>query len=282
MNSDPNHQYTQGELPGNVFDAGSGAGGGIVNYNGQAVQVGNNGNGTRSLTSLGDWATYQNQQEVSKAAADQQAAFNGLLASDKQSVTDFLGQYKTDTANAVDSANTTFKIPEQTNTVNALNDRINDLKFNTNNTGQGGYSSSDQVDEAINSRYLPEFEIAVGNLNNSETAAQTQEQVTLQPDQLEGSALEQYIASSMTGFGQNEQAQLSAILGKLNAGVTLTTTEMETANNLAVAKVNYQQTIDAIKQGQNYITTPQGSTIYNPYASKIINPGVLGASGVYG
>ncbi|MHB9161542.1 MAG: hypothetical protein ACYC6W_11770 [Nitrosotalea sp.] len=60
MQIDSNRQYTQSDLPSNVFNAGNGD---VRNYNGQAVRVQVNPNGTRNLSPLGDYTSYQNQQQ---------------------------------------------------------------------------------------------------------------------------------------------------------------------------------------------------------------------------
>ena len=87
---DSGKQYTQNELPSDVFNAGSGAGGNIVNYNGHAVQVYNNGNGTRKLVDLGDYNSYQ---ATNKAQSDYKAATDTAISGLEQKKTDLAGQY---------------------------------------------------------------------------------------------------------------------------------------------------------------------------------------------
>lgn len=93
MQIDPNNQYKQSDLPAEVFNAGSGAGGNIVNYNGQAVQVYNNGNGTRKLVPQGDWASYQSGQSAKQASSDYQAAIGTAVTGLQQAGTNLDTQY---------------------------------------------------------------------------------------------------------------------------------------------------------------------------------------------
>jgi hypothetical protein len=280
MTIDPTRQYLQSDLPSEVFNAGNGD---TVNYNGTAVKVGVNGNGTRSLTSLGDWTTYNNQQAATSAENQATTNFNNLVSSNTGAVTDFLGNYKTDTSNAIANANTTFNLPQQTNLVEGLNSRIADLTNNSDNSGAGGFSSSGQVDAALNSRYIPQLTAAEGNLNTSETAAQNQENIALAPDQANASLLANNITAAMNGLTATQQSVLQSVIGQLNAGVSLTNTQLTTAESLAQAVLSNANNITLQNMKNQYTPIPSGNTTINPSSGQIVNPYLLATQngGVY-
>lgn len=207
--------------------------------------------------------TTGNQQAVSDAATVAQNKFDTLKSSNDQSVTDFLSKYKTDTGNAISDASAQFHLPEQTDVVNSLNTRINQLKTNFSNSGAGGFANNDQVDAAINSRYLPQLETATGNLATSTAEAQAQEGIALQPDQQYGQLLATNITTAMSGLSSIEQTIMTGILGKLQSGTSLTEAEWTNANNIAQKLID-QATATTTQQLKNqYQTVPAGSYLIN-------------------
>lgn len=202
---------------------------------------------------------------VRGANAANTTAFNNQVAGDKQSVTDFLTKYQGDTANVVGATSAKYNLPQQAANVNGLNTRIQDLKTNDTNEGAGGFANAGQVDAAVNSRYLPQYNSALANLNTSTTLAQNEEQTQLQPDVQGGQLLATRIASEMTGFTASQDQQLQALIDQINNGVQLTETQMNNAEKLSEAKLGYQSAIDSITAQNNKVqSVSAGSYVYNP------------------
>lgn len=237
------------------------------------------GNDVQGLTQY--FQNQKNQDDVKNAANQAQTNFNNLQQQDTQSVTDFLTQFKGDTANAISSANNQFNIPGQTDMVNALNSRINDLSTNMSNSGAGGFSNANQVDAAINSRYLPQLNTATTNLNTSTQEAQQQEGIALQPDTQYAQLLSTNITAGMSGLTNTEQTVLQGIIANLNAGVSLTQTQMQVGEQLAQQAMANAAAITTAQIGQQFQPLSAGSTLTNTRTGEITNPGILAAKGVY-
>ena len=220
---------------------------------------------------------------VTDAANTAQTNFTNLNTANNKSVTDFLGNYKTDVGNAISTANTTFKLPQLEDAVTGLTSRINDLSNNTSNsaggaesgTGLGGYNSEAQVGEEINSRELPMLNAASANLNTASGLAQQQETIALQPDQTYEDLLKTNITTAMQGLTATQQTEMQGIIAKLNAGVTLTTAEMQTGEDYAKTILTNANNITLQNLKNQYTPIPQNNTIVNPATGQAINPTLL-------
>jgi len=213
------------------------------------------------------------QQAITDALDKQRAGFDKLVTAGKNDITDFLTRYSTAVPQTINDVTGKYKIPEQTNIVNSLNSRIQDLQGNTSNSGAGGFASAGQVDAAINSRYLPQFNTAVSNLGTSSTAANNEIATRLTPYTTEASMLNDRLAREMTGFTAEQQTQLQTLVDQLNAGVTLTGQQLQYAEELAKAKYSYDQ---ALATAQTENLQPQsitaGNWVYDPASGSFYNP----------
>lgn len=190
-------------------------------------------------------------------------------------MTDFLGTYKTDVASAQNDASAKYNVPTFENLVTGLTSRISDLENNSSNsgggsvgnTGAGGFSSMGQVDTALSSRYVPQLNAAESNLNTANTLAKTYVDQRLAPDQAFESLLATNITTAMSGLTSTQQTVLQGILGKLDAGVKLSTTEMQAGEAYAQALLDNANNITLAKLKNEYQTVPSGSTMVNTLAS---------------
>jgi len=220
---------------------------------------------------------------VTDAANTAQTNFTNLNTANNKSVTDFLGNYKTDVGKAISTANTTFKLPQLEDAVTGLTSRINDLSQNTSNsgggaaagTGLGGYSSEAQVGANLNNRELPALNAASANLNTASGLAQQQESIALQPDQAYEDLLKTNITTAMQGLTTTQQTEMNGIIAKINAGVTLTTAEMQTGEDYAKTILTNANNITLQNLKNQYTPIPQNNTIVNPATGQAINPTLL-------
>lgn len=225
------------------------------------------------------YQTKQSQQTVTDAANNAQTQFNNLLNTDNSSITGFLSQYKGDVGNAVQNANSTFQLPQLAGTVDSLNNRINDLENNTSNsgggaeagTGLGGYATEGQVGAELNSRELPQYNAAVQNLGTNEGLAQQMISNELAPDQAYSSLLATNIQTSMSGLTATEQNVLNGAIANLNAGVTLETTQLNNAEQLAQTVLNNATSTTNAKLQQQYQTLFPGQQLYEVGANGTAN-----------
>ncbi|HEX9060857.1 MAG TPA: hypothetical protein VF941_11815 [Clostridia bacterium] len=246
----------------------------------QGFGIGGNGTGDQAQSFF---------DPTNLASRQNQTNFGNLVASNTKAVTDFLGNYKTDVATAQDTANTKFNVPTFENLVTGLNSRINDLEFNTSNsgggsvgaTGAGGFSTMGQVDTALSSRYLPQLNTAQQNLGTAAGLAQTYVGQALQPDQAYATLLANNIDTAMSGLTATQQTQMQGIIAKLNAGVALTTAEINAGEAYAATVLNNANSITLEKIRAAYTPIGAGSTLINPNTGTIINPGILAASGSF-
>jgi hypothetical protein len=268
---DSNRQYLQTELPSDVFNSGNGD---IKNFNGRAVKVAVNGNGTRSLSDLGDYGTYQSNKAATDAMNASKAAMDTKFAQDRNDVNAYNTKFQNTFDTANNAINEKYQIPNQVAALGALKTRINDLTFNSGNTGQGGYSSNDQVDRAISQNYLPNYNNAISNLGTSETAANNELNTALTPVINEGNTLESRLAREMTGFTQEQQDQLSVLLQKMQGNQALTQQERAQANTLAAQEDDYQHQLELLKaKGSDYVTVGAGQNLVDPSTGKVIFTG---------
>jgi hypothetical protein len=272
-----------------------------MSYNPNFAQIGdsstnNGGDSGARAAGFSDYADYLNKKAQNDAQSPSQLAQNAIdtanqnqqnvqnqIAGDKQSVTDFLTGYKADTANAISNANSTFNLPTLTSSVNALNSRISDLTSNYSNSGAGGYANANQVDAAINSRYLPQLSAQTANLNNASQQAQTQESIALAPDVAQGTLLGTQITTAMTGLTTTDQQSLDAVLAKLTSGQALTTIELNQANTIAQKALDNYYAIQQKQTVPASASTGQYEAVYDPATGKIVDPYMLASQngGVY-
>lgn len=93
---------------------------------------------------------------------------------------------------------------------------------------------------------------------------QAQQAKELTPFATEQDFLKDRFARESTGFTQDNEMELNAYLQKMNAGVTLSEGEANRANQLAIAKLNYDAEIKKIEAQAKYAAMPATSAgLYN-------------------
>lgn len=226
------------------------------------------------------------QQQLDAKTAQQKAETDARFASNKAE----LGAYNTKFGEAVpkimDETYSKYAIPDQVGGVNALNARIKDLQFNTSGSGAGGYASGAQVDKALQLNYIPNFNTAAQNLNNSLGAAQSEIGTRLTPYQVEGNLLNERIARETTGYSQQQQNELDSLLTVYQTGVQMAENEKNRMNQLAVQEKQFEQQKQLLaeeaktKQSNGLITVGSGSFIYNPATGQWSSPPKSGGGGI--
>jgi hypothetical protein len=175
------------------------------------------------------------------------------------------------------------------------------------NAVPSGYSSARGFDigntaiqngVAQRTAYLqPQSNAATANYNTASqlasqyvTAGQAQNAQNLLPIQAEAPLLAQQEAAQSTGWNQASQDEFDGLVSKMNAGVTLSATEMSRANVLAEQETSYENavtqanaTIQAQKIASTYQVVPQNSNLVNNFTGSIVNPtnANSGTSGLY-
>jgi len=104
------------------------------------------------------------------------------------------------------------------------------------------------------------------------TAGQTQQEKELQPFKTEQDFLTDRWARESTGFTNDMGKELDTILAKAQAGITLTSEELNRANQLAIAEKNYQTAVKTkqmeIDAQSKYAPVPNTSGLYNVQTGK--------------
>lgn len=121
---------------------------------------------------------------------------------------------------------------------------------------------------------------AQGNLNTLLGYGQADQNKQLLPYQAEQSLLPGLQSTSAGLFSGQQQNELTSLINKINAGVSLTQTEWNNANQLAVAKQNFenqkalnQQQYDLGAGGNDrrYITLSDGASLYDTTTGQVIS-----------
>lgn len=286
MNIDQSRQYLQSELPQDVFNAGHGE---IRNFNGRAVKVGVNGNGTRSLADLGDWGTYQQGKAITDAQAANKSEMNARFTQNRNDLSSAIDSYTRAIPGVTQAAQDKFGVNTLLGMTNALESRISDLKDNISGYGAGGTASAGQVDKAINNKYLPQYNSSASNLGRAATLAQGEISTNLSPYTTRINTLNEQIARESSGYSQEQQNELTALLTKYQTGVQMSENEKNRMNQLAVADKQFDNeikklsaTIDANKNNpQNrYVNIGNGDQLYDVLTGKIVanNPKTFAGS----
>lgn len=184
---------------------------------------------------LMDKSKYDAEQLAIKQKADNDAHF----AANRNDINSYITKYSGAVPGIVDAADTKFGVGAQLGYTNALNSRIQDLKGNLTGSGAGGYASGDQVDKAVNTKYLPLYETANTNLGKASTLAQNEVATNLLPIQSEGKMLSDQIARESTGYTNEQKNELDALLGRMQQGTQLTSAEIAQMTALSEQENQY-------------------------------------------
>ncbi|MBU6501182.1 MAG: hypothetical protein KGI72_05145 [Patescibacteria group bacterium] len=249
---------------------------------GQAVQTGQN-----AINSF-------NPQDV---AGTQRQGFSSLFGSQMGagapiSSQDYYNKYASAIAanpsvtGLYNTANTQFNVPQLANQAAYLNNQVANVAPTQYSLARGFDVSDPQVQNAINTnlRFLQPQATAATNFAQTAQnlagqyvqAGIAQNQFNLLPVQQQGQMLSDALARQSTGFDIAAQNELQGLVSKMNAGVTLSQTEMSRANSLLQAQEAYQQAVDTAKIQQQttlgasqlankYQNIPAGNTLINTF-----------------
>lgn len=221
------------------------------------------------------------------------AGFNQLksdqIGSGPQNGGDYLNAYSAQVAknptvtSLYNTANQQFNVPQQQQQATYLQNQVNQAVPQAYNLARGFDVSDAQVQNQANTnlRFLqPEANAAQANANtaaglatNYVQAGQAQNTQNLLPIQSYQATMNQALAAQATGFTQDAQNQFAGLQAKMQAGVALSTQEMQTMAQLTQAKEQYDA---AIAQNQAAIqqanigagkTIQGGQVYYNPTAN---------------
>jgi hypothetical protein len=106
---------------------------------------------------------------------------------------------------------------------------------------------------------------AQNDLNTRMGYEQFDQNKALIPYQTEKDLLAERQARETTLFSKDNENELTALIQKLNAGVTLSEGEKKRANDLAIAEKGYQSALEVAKINANRVMAlSNGQGIYNP------------------
>ncbi len=227
------------------------------------------GEGDMNDINLFNNATLKRQKGQMEARFGQQKAELGS----------FTNAYTAAVPKIYNEADTKYNVTGLAGITNALNTRISQLQGNTNNEGAGGMASAGQVDRAINSKYLPQYNTAQENLNRSSSLAQNYVNTNLRPMESQGEILRERIARESSGYDRQQQTELDMLLSKMQQGFQMSESEKNRAFNLAEGEKAYTREMEATKNKDRYISMGSKSSLYDTATGKIIASGGGGSSG---
>ncbi len=220
----------------------------------------------------------------------------GDLASQLGSQT---GQYISDYTKAVannpsvtslyETGNKLYNVPQLAATATNLQNRLTDLVPNAYQGAKGFDIDSTDINNGIAnaSAYLTpqagraaaNYDTAAGLASNFVNAGLTQNQMNLLPIQAEAPLLQTSQQAQGTVWNTAAAQTLQGLIAKMQAGVTLSQSEMEMAKTLAQAEEAYQQqqtqnqtTLANTIQGQKYLNIAPGNNLVNTVAQSFLNP----------
>lgn len=184
------------------------------------------------------------------------SAFN---AGQKSDISDFLGRYtgavnnQESMSHMQDRIGREIGLPTLQENANMLNKTLNNIPYTYSSAAKGFDVNGNQLERTIankTSEMTPlvtsansAVENAQGIVKDRVAAAQADQQKALLPYQSEQSLLNDRLARESTGFNQDAEQTLNALLDKMDKGIALSTSEQDMANRLATAKLAYDQAI---------------------------------------
>lgn len=236
----------------------------------------------------GKWQGYLDEHDPIKQMERQQ---NDLLtrqkterdtrfAANKSELDTALTGYQSAIPTAQKAAEDKYHVTDLLNFTNALNTRIKGLKGNEDSVGAEGVASAGQVDQAVNTNYLPKFLTANENLQRGSQLAQGDVNQVLDPYRLKISTVNDRIARESAGYDVGQQRELDSLLSRLQMAGQLSASEQQRATQLAIAEQNYKaelyKTDKAASSADRYVSV--GSGLYDTQTGRIIQSPKTGGS----
>lgn len=240
-----------------------------VGINGRTFR-GQPGQGWTDITAESQANDAKNALATSQAKIDAQNAANRVandtrFASNKSELGNFITSYQNAVPGIINSTSEKYQLPQLASAATNLGTRTSNIMGNLTGEGAGGYASGAQVDKAVQTNYLPRWGQAISNLNTGTQLAQTEENQLIAPYTTQATLLNDRMAREATAYTTEQQNELASLVSQLNAGVTLTTTQMNNANALAQKQLEYDQAVKTATINANKIqTTAAGSYVFDP------------------
>lgn len=210
------------------------------------------------------------------------------LGAGPQNAADYMGAYSQAVAanptvtNLYNTANKMFDVPQLAGQAAYLQNQVTNVAPNQYAIARGFDISEPQVENAINTnlRFLqPQATAATNQAQTAQNlagqyvqAGQAQNAQNLLPIQSYQPLLQQALAAQATGFTQAAQQEFAGLQAKMEAGVQLSQTEMQTYQQLAQTKMNYDATLagyqNQLQQRQlanQYQTLSPAQTLVNTF-----------------
>lgn len=185
----------------------------------------------------------QNKQNTDALVANQKAETDARFAQSKEDIQGFTSRYGAAVPQIVNDTSSKYGLGTLLGNAQALNTRVQDLKTNASGVGAGGYANADQVDRAVQTNYLPQYNTAVSNFQTGMGLAQAEQTQLLKPLETEGSMLNDRLAREATGYSQAQQRELDGLIEQMRIAGSLTQEQMQQATQLAVAEKQFQQAL---------------------------------------
>lgn len=151
-------------------------------------------------------------------------------------------------------------LPQLRGNSQALNQTLFNLPQTYSKATSGFNVNQNQLDRAVGTKQAqlaPAAALASQNTLNAENQLtqrmgyeQQDFQNNLIPYQSEQGLLSDRLSRESTGYSNQMQNELTAIISKMNGGITLSEGEKNRANQLAVAEQNFQHSMELQKQSQ--------------------------------
>ena len=245
-------------------------------YQDQADKAVNSGNAainafnpTAQANSVRDTGTSLNNTQLGQIG-NFQNAFSGQIAKQPQA-TDLYSK-----------ANAAFGVPQLAQRANYLNTQVTNALPTQQNLMRGFDASQEQVDNATNYnlRFLEPQATAATNASQTAQglagqyvqAGLAQNQMNIQPFLTAAPLIQGAQATQGTIWNTAANNELQGYIDKMNAGVTLSTQELQRATALAQAEEDYNAKVNAQKIASQNQIIGAGDTYYNPVTQAFYNP----------
>lgn len=219
--------------------------------------------------------------EQAALAAKQKAETDARFTQNKQDLAGFNTRFSDAVPKIIDDTSKKYELGKLLGISTGLGTRVADLRGNLSGTGAGGYANASQVDKAVSTRYLPQYNQAVSNLQTGTALAQNEQTTLLKPFEVESNLLNDRLAREATGYSQDQQRELDGLLERMRLGNALTIEEMRRATTLAQLeqdKYLKEKELAAAKQEDNRYLS--GTSFYDTATGKwVTKPSTGGADG---
>ncbi len=227
----------------------------------------------------GSWVdiTAENQANDAKnALAKQTADTQALNTAQEAKQNDFLTRFR-DTVGAQEKLpdmasriGGTLGLPQLRDTAQGLVKSVAEIPQVQTNATRGYDVNSNQLSRIISTKQaelapaaqtaVNQVQTAEGNLSTQLGYGVQQQLKDLTPFTAEQSMMSEQLAREYSGFTQDKQNQLQLIMQNLANGQQITLSQLQAANDLAKAKIQYDSTINDVNK---LIQVSPGNSLYN-------------------